>query len=959
MSLPKLTRRTFLKASAVAAAAATLSTATSPATCLAETDAPAATEVKRIRTTCRGCGKMECGVWVTVENGRAIKVEGDESAKQSNGNCCGKSQASIQAAYHPDRIRYPMKRTNPKGDSDPGWVRISWDEAFQTAADKFSEISEKYGWQQLGAMGGTSRMYGLASGPLMGPFGGVNYVSAAQICKGPRRMVGALTAHDSFHFMALEDRPLVYVQWGTDQTQSNYDNSCRSTVEAVQHAEKFISVDPRKSNCGKEADYHLALRPGSDGAMLMAWTRIVMEEELYDDLLVKRWTNAPYLYVEELEPTGWTGVKNNRDSRFFEVKTRLLKESDLVEGGDPKKFMVWDNLHDRLTYFDANEEGEHAGMWEGQTEHDIATTGWEYELGGWVPDMMPFPVDIDPALWGEFDVTLKDGRTVKAVPVFQKYWDEKVDEMTLEKAEELTGVDADLIHDACVTWATRIDPRRGNGGINIQLAPEQLGRATQNFRIAYNLIFMTGNFDDPADNRGETTREVEGDGTYPPYGGYEQPGRFPDKSNWEGRLEMCGAKDFPLTRWHTQWTDAHSVWKAAHDGDPQPMRGMTCCTGDFMNQSNATYAFEALSNLDFFLYIDLWMVPGTAVADIVMPAQHWLEIPGCPRVSQGAHGGIGAMQHCVEAPGEAKFEAEIVCGVHKAAGVPFYDPATGDAWDRPIEEYLDSTVVRMGGITWAEFAGNFQENGWIDAKEYYRDRFGTYRRYQQGFLRGRVGQDEIPGFNQPTMKCELWSTIMESLLEGNEEGSPLPTYAEPPLSPISTPELYEEYPFNMTTGRRIPVYFHSEHRQLPWCREQWPVPRMEINPDDARALGMEQGDWAWIESKWGKIRQTVDLSHGVKPGVINCEHTWWYPELAQADKGYGLSCVNCLVDRDAQDPLCGSSQLRAYPVKVYKATAENSPFGNPCPCGEDGTPIISDSSDPRLKEWLPTYEGRE
>ena len=114
----------------------------------------------------------------------------------------------------------------------------------------------------------------------------------------------------------------------------------------------------------------------------------------------------------------------------------------------------------------------------------------------------------------------------------------------------------------------------------------------------------------------------------------------------------------------------------------------------------------------------------------------------------------------------------------------------------------------------------------------------------------------------------------------------------------------------------------------------------------------------WVESEWGKIRQTADITYGVKPGVINCEHTWWYPELEQADKGYGLSCVNCLVNKDAQDPLCGSSQLRAYPVKLYKATPENSPFNNPVPCGDDGTPIICDSSDPRLKEWLPTYEGR-
>ena len=79
--------------------------------------------------------------------------------------------------------------------------------------------------------------------------------------------------------------------------------------------------------------------------------------------------------------------------------------------------------------------------------------------------------------------------------------------------------------------------------------------------------------------------------------------------------------------------------------------------------------------------------------------------------------------------------------------------------------------------------------------------------------------------------------------------------------------------------------------------------------------------------------------------VVNLEHTWWYPEVQDAGHGFQLSQVN--------------SNLRAYQVKIYKATPENSPFNNPVPCDSNGTPIIHTSDDPRLKEWLPTYEGRE
>ena len=68
-----------------------------------------------------------------------------------------------------------------------------------------------------------------------------------------------------------------------------------------------------------------------------------------------------------------------------------------------------------------------------------------------------------------------------------------------------------------------------------------------------------------------------------------------------------------------------------------------------------------------------------------------------------------------------------------------------------------------------------------------------------------------------------------------------------------------EATFICTSGARQPVYFHSEHRQLPWCRELWPSPRFEMNPNDAARLGIEQGDWIWVRTPWGAIREVADL----------------------------------------------------------------------------------------------------
>lgn len=100
-----LSRRSFLKLSAACAGACALTGASAPAAFADLHDSGSLnTEegVRRIRSQCRGCGKMECGIWVTVENGRAIKIEGDESSFGSAGNSCSKSQASLEACYHPD-----------------------------------------------------------------------------------------------------------------------------------------------------------------------------------------------------------------------------------------------------------------------------------------------------------------------------------------------------------------------------------------------------------------------------------------------------------------------------------------------------------------------------------------------------------------------------------------------------------------------------------------------------------------------------------------------------------------------------------------------------------------------------------------------------------------------------------------------------------------------------------------
>lgn len=960
-----VSRRDFIKLSAIAGVAcgalglapkALADVESAPLTSALD----ASSDVIRVRTGCRGCGKMECGVIAVVENGRVVRLEGDPTAFQSLGNCCTKSQSSIQAAYHPARLHYPMKRSNDKDSSDPGWVRITWDEAISTVVTKFDELQERYGGESLFGMCGTSRvwcMFGASNGMYL--WDSPNIVQAWQICKGPRHFATLMVSSFADSWMETVGHPDVYVAWGGASEMSNYDDSCRMTVDVATRSQTHICVDPRQTNMGKEAEYELHLRPGTDGAMALAWTNVVIENELYDDLFVKKWTNGPFLVCEDMEASGWSEVSPVMATPF-ELKTKLLKESDLYEGGDPKRFMVWDQLNDRLTYFDAG-----TGFWEGEN-WEKPTAGQEAQQSnlapgfsqGFVIDPTPFDPEIDPALYGTFEITLKDGTVTTATPVWELYA-ERAAEYTPEVVEEITGVSADQIRSAAMAYATRIYPEKGygNGGIQYMLATEHANTAIQNVRALDYLTAITGNYDTPGGQRASTRAPIEGGQM-----GFANNGSgMPALS--EGQMDkLLGSDEFPLLQWWGMWADAGTVWDAVLSGEPYTVVGAFNSSGNFMNQCNTAIAWEALKSLEFYVEANLWHTPGGGVCDIVLPAAHFLELSS-PRSSQGSSGAMGATVKCIEPPGEAKFDGEIIEMLYREKGIA-YNIVPGYPEYPSTEEMLDMAVVGYEPNGWVEFEKSFQEHGWWDCKVVEPELWGTYRRYETGANRGRnaggfVGTegDWLPGFYTPTMKIEIWSTVMESYFPGGEWN--LPTYTEPPHSPISDPETYEEYPFIITTGRRIPVYFHSEHRQLPWCRELWPVPRVEINPADAEEYGIEQGDWVWIETPYGKIREVADLYYGIQQGTINCEHQWWFPELDQSGGGHELCAVNHLVDHDARDPHCGASNLRAYLGKIYKATADNSPFGNPCPCGEDGTEIIHDSSDERLKEWLPTYEGRE
>ena len=107
---------------------------------------------------------------------------------------------------------------------------------------------------------------------------------------------------------------------------------------------------------------------------------------------------------------------------------------------------------------------------------------------------------------------------------------------------------------------------------------------------------------------------------------------------------------------------------------------------------------------------------------------------------------------------------------------------------------------------------------------------------------------------------------------------PLPHFEEPAYSPVSMPELSEEYPLVLTTGARSILFFHSENRQIPRLRELNPNPLIEINPETAKAKGISEGQWVRVWNMFGEAYYKAKLSPIVDEGTVMAQHGWWFPE---------------------------------------------------------------------------------
>lgn len=933
MAFAEMTRRTFTKL-ATAAAAATAVGLGVEGNLLETEKAFAEDEVIKQKTFCRSCPRA-CGVIAHIKNGRVIKLEGNPDDIFSAGGMCAKGQSAIQALYHPNRTKYPMKRVGERG-VDNTWERISWDEAIDMIAKAMADMRDKYGRNGLlettGGGGNPRIIDSIAFRDYWGA-GNVYEPGAAQ-CAMPRTFIQK-QMDGWLGFTSIGDQQCigcfnpnwdldVFVQMGGGGAASSSTITARFWNELRDRGCKFINVDPRFTHDSARADLWIPIRGGTDVAAMMYWINYIFQTKSYDEKFLKEWSNLPFLVDVTDESTCPFGAGKELG--------QLLRASQ-VKGLDM-------SLGETYVYFDEK-------------------TGKVSRAFAMGPDNEK---DYNPQLFGTVEVEYADG-TKRTCKTAGQLLMESVADMTLEKAAEICWVDAELLETAA-KWIAESTKFGGVGnGVshdqNIQSAEaamcttliNQLKGTTQQpganasggrMRGEYETGRERGRFTYSMsyDGRGYFNPNVDDDGN--PRGPYIE---LPAVVERLGYIEHKGLGDWK----HSQ---IPAVYEAIMTGEPYQPRVWYERSGNKMvTLADSSSWIKAFPKLDFISHTYMYPTSFTfEAADLILPATEWLEMDYAP----GAHGDCNGFIVACALTYEHVDDRLIYGTIFKQLADKYDDPYAYNVYYvdqeyytiRERDQYLQDIAIK--GMTWEETKA---VNGWRNstAEEFWQGYEDSLNQHlivdEEGIYQGMGWKgldyttwaediEDNPRKNQMYMDrllyiCRHGDDPAGELPPATEDYSTVPFYVEP--ADFQDDEIREKYPLVISNGR-LPYFHHSTLRNIPYLRETYPVPEIWISPEAAEERGIVTGDWVKITSKRCEqneviadgIRAKAFVTEGINPGCAYMER-FWNPEFLEegqdARKSWTSCNYNVLSRREGpHNPVMGTYNLRSCNVQVEKST---------------------------------------
>ncbi len=352
--------------------------------------------------------------------------------------------------------------------------------------------------------------------------------------------------------------------------------------------------------------------------------------------------------------------------------------------------------------------------------------------------------------------------------------------------------------------------------------------------------------------------------------------------------KALGRDRFPVYSLYRGESHANALPEAVLQGRPYPIRSLIILGGSIITAWPQPEVWrQTLEGLDFLTCIDINFTADCAYADLVLPAATWYEIE-----SYMTYGPMFRIrERVIEPVGEARSAFFIFAELADRLGYGHLYPQN--------EADLLRYVLKGSPFTLEEVRA---AGGQVQVAP----AFMQYKKWEKGLLR----PDGQPGFDTPTGKFEIASTILE------EHGyDPLPVYTEPLESPISQPEMAQTFPLVFNSGARVTTDFRSQFHGIPGLVKQRPEPTVMLNIEDAQARGIAHGDEVVVKSPRGQVRMRAIVTDDIAKGAIEANMGGGGP---LGPKAWQDCNINDLTDL-RYDPISGFPIYKALLCEVSRA----------------------------------------
>lgn len=558
---------------------------------------PETPSTQKIPGYCALC-VSRCGAIAVVEDDRFVALEPNPSHPTGQ-SLCAKGRAAPELVNHPDRLLYPLKRTHPKTDPDPGWQRISWDEALDLTAAQLRRIATQYGPESVVFSTSSPSTSAIDDSlawvqRLTNAFGSPNMCGAVELCGWGRYYATQYTFGASVPgaYMPDLEQAGVILYWGYNPNLARLSHAT-ATQAALKRGAHLIIVDPRQIGLAKKADLWLQVRPGTDGALALSLAQVMLSHNWYDQAFIREWTNGPLLVRQD------TG--------------KYLTQADVSLQGSPEKYFVWSETLDQPLLYDP--------------------------VTGAYPGDNP-----SPALFGTYPMETLQGPVI-CRPIFQLAAD-LLQQYPPERVAVICGVPADQIVSAArLLWEARPVAYYAWSGVEMQTNSTQIARAIAQLSI------LTGSFDAPGGNVAFTSppsSNVFGWELIPQEKRTKALG-FPERPLGPARWQFVTTEEIYQAVLEQKPYGVHAL--------------VTFGSNLLLSHAAGLRGREALAALDFYVHTDLFMNPTAELADIVLPVASAFEREALRigfEGSQAAQSRIQLRPPVVPPRGEARSDTQIV-----------------------------------------------------------------------------------------------------------------------------------------------------------------------------------------------------------------------------------------------------------------------------------------------------------